>query len=143
MSAGDDFFDSNVILYGVDAGASPAKRDRSRELVERAVADRSAVISWQVVQETLHVVTHRFKATLDEGHRHALLTEVLLPLWRVQPNAALFGRSLEIQNRYKFGFYDCLIVGAALEAGCKRLLTEDLQHGQRIEGLRVENPFRD
>jgi predicted nucleic acid-binding protein len=34
------------------------------------------------------------------------------------------------------------IVAAALEAGCSRLLTEDLQHGQRIDGLTVEDPFQ-
>ena len=38
-------------------------------------------------------------------------------------------------------FYDSLIVAAALEAGCTRLLSEDLQHGQQIEGLTIENPF--
>ena len=45
-------------------------------------------------------------------------------------------------QRYAFSFYDSLTVAAALEGGCKRLLTEDLQHGQRIGALRIENPFR-
>ena len=48
----------------------------------------------------------------------------------------------DIQQRQRFGFYDSLVVAAALEAGCRRLLSEDLQHGQRIGALRVENPFR-
>lgn len=43
---------------------------------------------------------------------------------------------------YSVAFYDSAIVAAALEAGCKRLPSEDLQNGQRIEGLRIENPFR-
>lgn len=46
-----------------------------------------------------------------------------------------------IRSRYHYGFYDSLIVAAALEAGCARLSTEDLQHGQKIEGLLIENPF--
>ena len=70
------------------------------------------------------------------------LRNVLAPLWRVQPSAALYTRTLDVQQRYRFSFYDSLIVAAALEAGCARLLSEDLQHGQLIEGLTIENPFR-
>jgi predicted nucleic acid-binding protein len=39
------------------------------------------------------------------------------------------------------GFYDSLIIAAAQEAGCNTLYSEDLQHGQIIGGLRIENPF--
>jgi predicted nucleic acid-binding protein len=53
----------------------------------------------------------------------------------------LYQRALDIQARYHFGFYDALIIAAALEAGCTRLYSEDLQHGQRIERLTIENPF--
>lgn len=52
-----------------------------------------------------------------------------------------YARALALQGKLSFGFYDSLIVAAALEAGCRRLLSEDLQHGRRIDGLRVENPF--
>ena len=140
--SGADFLDSNVILYGLDAQAPEGKRARSERLVAEAVAKRSAVISWQVVQETLHVVANRFTSSIRASDRQSLLTDVLTPLWHVHPSVGLFARSISIQERYRFGFYDSLVVAAALEAGCKRLLTEDLQHGQRIEGLRIENPFR-
>jgi predicted nucleic acid-binding protein len=53
----------------------------------------------------------------------------------------LYQRALDIQARYRYGFYDALIIAAALEAGCIRLYSEDLQHGQRIERLTIENPF--
>lgn len=72
----------------------------------------------------------------------SLLQHTLVPLWRVQPSPALYAAALDIQRRQRFGFYDSLIVAAALEAGCRRLLSGDLQHGQRIGALRVENPFR-
>ncbi len=55
---------------------------------------------------------------------------------------ALYRSALQLQLRWRFSFYDSLIVAAALEAGCKRLLSEDLQHGQRIETLTIENPFK-
>jgi predicted nucleic acid-binding protein len=53
----------------------------------------------------------------------------------------LYQRALDIQARYHYGFYDALIIAAALDAGCTRLYSEDLQHGQRIERLTIENPF--
>ena len=69
------------------------------------------------------------------------LDTVLLPLLRVGSSATLYQRGLDTQARYQFSFYDSLIVAAALSAGCKRLLSEDMQHGQRIESLTIINPF--
>jgi len=66
---------------------------------------------------------------------------VLLPLWRIMPSQALYQSALDLHARYQFSFYDSLIIAAALAAGCTRLYSEDLQHGQRIEGLTIENPF--
>jgi len=57
------------------------------------------------------------------------------------PSTALYDRALDLHSRYRFSFYDSLIVAAALEANCTRLFSEDLQHGQRVEGLVIENPF--
>ncbi|WP_411728328.1 PIN domain-containing protein [Methyloglobulus sp.] len=59
------------------------------------------------------------------------------------PSLALYRRGLDLQSRFGFSFYDSLIVAAALESDCTRLYTEDLQHGQKIEGLTIENPFID
>lgn len=137
-----DFLDTNVFIYPLDAGADEAKRACAQALIGQALAEGTAVISWQVVQETLHVTAHKFKAAVSEADRLNLLKHVLEPLWQVQPTAAVYRRATEVQARQGFGFYDSLIVAAALEAGCKRLLTEDLQHGQRVGTLRIENPFR-
>jgi predicted nucleic acid-binding protein len=40
-------------------------------------------------------------------------------------------------------FWDSLIIGAALASHAERLLSEDLQHGRVIKGMRIENPFVD
>lgn len=66
-----------------------------------------------------------------------------MPLWTVSPSPALYHRALDVQARYRFSFYDSLIVAAAIEAGCARLYSEDLQDDQRVDGLTIENPFRD
>lgn len=138
MSA--DFIDSNVFVYLFDESA-PTKRDTAKELV-RVGMENGATISYQVVQETLNVITRKLPTPLTAQDADEFLRAVLMPLWRVMPTERLFRRSLEIQDRYRLGFYDSLIVAAALEAGCSRLYSEDLQHGQRIESLTISNPFK-
>ena len=136
-----DFIDSNVFVYLVDE-ADPAKHAVSRGIVDEALSSNSGVISFQVVQETLNVLTRKLKVIANAEDAIDFMRQVLQPLWKVQPSAPLYAKAVELQQRYAFSFYDSLIVAAALEGGCKRLLTEDLQHGQRIGALRVENPFR-
>ncbi|MBS0449467.1 MAG: PIN domain-containing protein [Proteobacteria bacterium] len=139
--SGADFLDSNVFIYAVDP-ADPAKQTIARELIGQALATQSGVISHQVVQETLNVLGHKFKVSASRSDRDDLLRNVLAPLWHVFPSVELYASAMQIHEKQGFGFYDSLIVAAAVEAKCKRLLTEDLQHGQRIGTLRIENPFR-
>ena len=61
---------------------------------------------------------------------------------QVEQAALLYHASLDIQSRYRFAYYDALIVAAALDAGCATLYSEDLQDGQRIEGLTLVDPFQ-
>ena len=69
------------------------------------------------------------------------MVSALSRLWRIMPSEGLYQTALSIQSRYRYSFYDSLIIAAALEAGCTRLLSEDLQAGQTIDGLRIEDPF--
>lgn len=137
-----DFLDSNVLVYAFDT-RDPVRHSIADRLLARAQRERNAIISHQVVQETLNVLTRKLRPTLSAEDARDALDAVLTPLWRIMPSAGLYGRALEVQSRFGFSFYDSLIVAAALEGGCARLLSEDLQHGQRIEGLRIENPFLD
>jgi predicted nucleic acid-binding protein len=136
-----DFIDSNVFVYTFD-DAAPLKQQIARRITSDALASRRGHISHQVVQETLNVFTMkaRFRMTPERAKR--FLEDMLLPLWTVMPSGALYERGLEVQERYGYSFYDSLIIAAALEAGCDRILSEDLQHGQRIETLVIEDPFR-
>ena len=136
-----DFFDSNVFIYLFDT-TDVRKRELAFDLVNRGLIDGKVCISHQVVQETLNVMVRKLPKPMAADTAQAFLQHTLVPLWRVMPSAALYQRGLTLQARWKFSFYDSMIVAAALEAGCKRLLSEDLQHGQRIEGMRIENPFK-
>lgn len=140
--SGGDFFDTNVFIYLFD-DADARKQATAQSLVSRALAAGDAAISFQVVQETLHVLTRKFTRQVTPEVAAQILQNSLLPLWRVQPSPALYARALALQERYAFSFYDSLIIAAALEAGSQRLLTEDLHNGQQIDGLIIHNPFTD
>jgi len=134
------FLDTNVLIYQLGT-RDERKHQIAENLIKQALATEAACISFQVVQECLNTVLRKAEVRLDVDDARAWLDTVLVPLVRVVPTPALYRRGLDVQERWKYGFYDSLIVAAALEAGCKRLLSEDLQHGQRIDGLRIENPF--
>jgi predicted nucleic acid-binding protein len=135
-----DFIDSNVILY-LFVGSDLRKRDVAERVVAHALREGDGWISFQVVQEVLNTVTRRTRPPAAPVDSRRLIAEVLMPLWRVMPGEALYRRALDVHDRYGYGFYDSLIIAAALGSGCDRLYSEDLQAGQRIERLRIENPF--
>jgi predicted nucleic acid-binding protein len=138
MSA--NFLDSNVLVYLLDEGDA-AKRTAADRLVRAGLEAGDAHISFQVIQETLNVITRKLQTPVTPEDARRFLDEVLVPMWRVMPTQKLYEHALDIQARYRYSFYDALIIAAALTAGCTRLYSEDLQHGQRIEGLTIENPF--
>ena len=137
-----EFIDTNVFVYLFDE-TDDRKRIKAKEIVRAALETRSARISHQVVQETLNVVTRKLPTPMTVEKARQFLEQVLMPLWQIMPSPVLYRRGLEIQARYGFSFYDSLIVAAALESGCNRLFSEDMQHGQHVEGLTIENPFKD
>lgn len=140
MSA-EFFLDTNILVYTFDA-ARPAKQAKARELVENALEHQTGVISYQVVQEMLNVATRKFARPLGPQKAQRYLTEVLEPLCAVFASIDLYGKALALQERWRYSLYDCLIIASALQAGCRTLYSEDLQHGQSIETLTIIDPFR-
>lgn len=134
MSAAETFFDTNVLLYLLSADA--AKADR----VESLLAE-GGTISVQVLNEFASVALRKVAIPVAE------LREILEPVRNVCQVEAVtedtHDRALALVERYRFSFYDALLIAAALYAGCSRLYSEDLQHGQLIDRqLRIVNPFR-
>ena len=138
MSA-EDFLDTNVFIYLFDE-TDDFKRRRAESVVQSAIDGRSGCISYQIVQETLNVLTGRLN--IGQQVAEVLMDTTLAPLWTIYPSPTLFRLGLDVRARYRFSYYDSLIVAAALQAGCTRLYTEDMQHGQVIDGLTIEDPFR-
>ncbi len=94
-----------------------------------------------MVQEFLNVATRKFARPLSFSDANLFLNQVLAPLCEVFANLELYRSALEVAERWKYTFYDSLILAAALESGCETLFSEDLQHGQRIGSLTIKNPF--
>ena len=139
MSA-EDFLDSNVFVYMFDE-TNPIKRQRAEALVRESLTNSTGCISHQVIQETLNVLVQRLSVGIESASK--MLDDILMPLWQIYPSKALYGSGLWVKGRYGFSYYDSLIVAAALEAGCTRLYTEDLQHGQQIQQLTIVDPFKE
>ena len=140
MSA-STFIDTNVFVYHLDA-SDPRKHAIATDMVREALRTQDACISYQVVQECLNVVSSKARVPLTPEQAQAYLDAVLAPLMQVGASSELYHRALGIRARWRYGFYDSLVIAAALAAGCTRLLSEDLLHGQRIESLTIVDPFR-
>jgi len=139
MSAEPQFVDTNVLVYLFDNDA-PKKQSRARQLLENEAED--LVLSTQVLGEFYVTVTRKLaKPLAPRVARKAVddLCALRVRSVRVELVQAAMRRS----DASQLSYWDALIVETALDAGTAVLLTEDLQHGQVFDGLRVANPFRD
>lgn len=131
------FVDTNVLVYLFD-GDAPDKRRRARALL--AELGGRAVVSTQVLQEFFVAVTRKLARPLPEEQAEAAVRD-LASLDVVELDVALVLQAITRARRQRLSLWDSLIVGAALARGCEVLFSEDLQHGQRMGTLRIENPF--
>jgi predicted nucleic acid-binding protein len=133
-----DFLDSNVLVYAYDA-SNPQKQTVAQVLVERAVAGE-AMASTQVLAEFAATLLHKITPPANPEAVMAIL-DSLGPIKLIAPDAGIVRRAVEACSTYGVHFYDGMIVAAAERAGCQRILTEDLNPGQKYFGVTVSNPF--
>jgi len=134
------FLDTNILVYTFD-DEDLEKRDRARALVAEALSQSHGIISYQVTQEFLNAALRKFAKPLTAADAERYLTVVLEPLCAVFAGFDLYHQAIDIAERWKYSFYDSLIIASALQAGCSVLYSEDLQHGQKIGDLRILDPF--
>jgi predicted nucleic acid-binding protein len=132
------FFDTNVLIYAVDQ-EEPEKFELAGELVETHLVEGDGMISVQVLRE-FYCASRRLSHPLSDEQAEEMVR--YFSTFRTLPeDAGMVLRAVHRSRELMLSFWDALIVEAALTAGADRLLTEDLQHGQIIEELRIENPF--
>jgi predicted nucleic acid-binding protein len=134
------FIDTNLFVYQLEA-SEERKAATADRIIRKGIETRNACISFQVVQECLNTALRKAEVPLSTDETKQYLDNVLAPLFRVPASLSLYRRALDLQARYRYGFYDSLIIAAALDANCTQLYSEDLQDGQRIERLTIRNPF--
>ncbi len=131
------FIDTNVLVYADSADAAD-KQARATALIAQHLREGSGVISTQVLHEFVN----------------AAIRKLALPLDIVRARVRLYGRfetvnaspaavldALDLHALHQVSFWDALILQAARQSGCVQLLTEDLQAGAVIGGVRIVNPF--
>lgn len=126
------FFDSNVLIY---AYSTDARRQRALTTIAGG-----GVISAQVLNEFTNVL--RKKQKQDWPVIEAAVQSLRFRFPDIVPlTSATHAAALALARDHTLGFYDALIVAAAIEAGCDTLYSEDLQHGRSFSGLSIVNPF--
>ena len=134
------FLDTNIFVYAFDRNAA-AKASIAAGLIRRAVDTGEGIVSYQVVQEFFNVALRRFSEPMTISEAEQYLVTVFRPLLAVHSSPSMFVEAMRVSAKYRFAWYDSLIIAGALQAECELLYSEDLQHGRQIDGLRIENPF--
>lgn len=137
--SGRTFLDSNVLVYSVDESpAEKAKHERAIELL--SAQPENLVVSTQVLQEFYVMTTRKLKSPLSE-ELAARAVRGLAKLDVVGVDVPLVLSAVDTSRTAQVSLWDALIIEAASRAGCERVLSEDLNAGQVIRGVRIENPF--
>ncbi|MDQ3942699.1 MAG: PIN domain-containing protein [Actinomycetota bacterium] len=132
------FFDTNILLYAVDEG-EPEKLGIASTLVEEHLVEGDGMISVQVLREFYSASRKLSRPLSDEQAQE--MVRYISTFRTLAEDAGMVLGAIRRGREYMLSFWEALIVEAALSAGANRLLSEDLQYGQEIHGLRVENPF--
>lgn len=133
------FVDTNVLVYGHDVDAGQ-KHQIAQGLLFDLWNNRTGVLSVQVLQEFYVTVTRKLIHPLSAKEARNIIRNYLN--WQIEINDSLSVlNASRIEENYKVSFWDALIVAAASKANVSKILTEDLQSGQVIEGIVIENPF--
>jgi predicted nucleic acid-binding protein len=133
------FVDTNVLVYALD-DAEPEKRDIARRLLGSTEYGQF-VLSAQILSEFYVTVTRKLAEPVSEAKAEEAVRWLgLNPV--VSLDQALIRSAIQTSRASQLSYWDGLVVAAAARAGCERLLTEDLNDGQQIGPVYVENPFR-
>ena len=136
---GKVFVDTNILIYAHDLDAG-IKHDAAMIILETLWEEEAGILSTQVLQEFYVNITRKILNPLPPAKARSIIENYRA--WQVEvngPDTILLAS--EIEERYLLSFWDSLIVAAARNGKAEKILTEDFQHGQRLEGMVIENPF--
>jgi len=132
------FIDTNVLIYAHDADAK-TKHATAKSILREFWSKRNGAVSPQVLQEFYVNVTKKIPHPLTK--ESARLVVSTYTIWCIETTSVEISNAFRIEDESRIGFWDALIVASALKSGAHRILSEDLNAGQTIAGIRIENPF--
>lgn len=132
------FVDTNVLIYAHDIDAGP-KQQIAKSTLLNLMQSRSGALSIQVLQEFYVNVTRKIASPLSKKEARATVED--FAHWCVATTPQEIQEAFLIEDRARISFWDALIVASAARAGATKILSEDLNPGQRIAGVLIENPF--
>jgi len=131
------FLDTNILVYALD-NKNPRKRDIAREVLRKLSKSKSATLSTQILQEYFVVATKKLGI-------EPLVAKKLINLFQnfeiIVPDLTLINTAIDTLILNKLSFWDSMVIVAAAQANCSAILTEDLNNGQIINGVKIVNPF--
>ncbi len=131
------FLDTNVLVY-CDDELEPVKQRRALEVLDEHTRSRTGVVSLQVLQEFFVTATRKFG--LDPGTARRKV-EIFAMLEVAEPKISDILAAIDLHRYHGFSYWDALVLRMAKQAGCRRVLSEDMQHGRIIDGVEIVNPF--
>ncbi len=135
------FFDTNILVYLFDT-SDKSKNARAKSLISEGKVDASLHISSQVINEFINITTRKIKNPINFERQKDIL-KFLNVIFIVNPlTIHTSQKAISLKLKYKYAFWDALILASAIENNCDILYSEDMQHGQLIEGgLKITSPF--
>jgi predicted nucleic acid-binding protein len=132
------FVDTNILLYAIDDDpASAAKRDLARKLL---LFERWGW-SVQVAAEFFVNATSPKRPFRLSSADVAAFVEVWLAYPTLPVTSDLVRAAIDMHQRFQLSYWDAAILAGAKRLGCHAVYSEDLNHGQDYDGVRVLNPF--
>jgi predicted nucleic acid-binding protein len=135
---GKTFIDTNVRIYAHDIDAGEM-HNIAKAIVTGLWTERNGALSPQVLQE--FYVNARKKIPRPLSKESARLVVNTYSIWCIETTSIEISNAFRIEDESKIGFWDALIVASALKSGAGRILSEDINAGQAIAGVAIENPF--
>ena len=132
------FVDRNILIYAHDVDQGE-KHQIARSILIELMQNRSGALSPQVLQEFYVNVTRKIAKPLSKREAREIVEDY--SVWCIHTTAAEVAAAFRIEDAAKISFWEALILASAAKAGAEEVLSEDLNSGQEVAGVRVRNPF--
>lgn len=135
---GKTFVDTNILIYAHDIDAG-RKHQTAKQVLHQLWTERSGLLSTQILQEFYINATRKISPPLAPISARSVVN--VYASWCIENSLTDISNAFLIEDEAHIAFWDALVIASAARGGAVRVLSEDLNSGQIIMGVRIENPF--